>query len=97
MIILPFLTYQTIGSTKEIPKHHIKSAVNYGFDKIRFLKPVFVNNRIRGIFKIINVSKGKKPHSIRYLYQVTLENENKTTKEINTAIIAEWVGMTLYK
>ena len=94
---VPYLLSQTKSKTKNIANKYILSPVNYGFDKVRFLNPVFVDNRIRGIFKLTHVSKGKKPHSIRQVYTVTLQNENKDSKQINSAVIAQWVAMTIYK
>jgi len=63
-----------------------KIAVNYGFDKVRFLAPVPVNSEIRAIAKIANVEI--KPDSNKFLitYGVTVEINGNATP----ALITEW-------
>jgi len=66
--------------------------INYGMNKLRFLKPVVAGSRLRGRFTLQKVtSKG----------DVNLLRENLLTIEIEgeetPALIAEWLGMAVFK
>ncbi|GAA6152033.1 MaoC family dehydratase [Pseudoteredinibacter isoporae] len=62
--------------------------VNYGCDKVRFLAPVKVNSRIRGVAKLQSIEE-KHPGQfmIKSEYTVEIEGEDKP------ALIAEWIAM----
>lgn len=62
--------------------------VNYGFNKLRFLSPVRSGKRIRGVFKVLDVSN----HSsggIQTIFAVTVEIEG----EAKPALSAEWITL----
>ncbi len=61
-------------------------AVNYGFDKVRFLAPVKSGSKIRGHFKLVDVSEKKQGH---YLLKVEVTVEIKN--ESKPALLAEWL------
>lgn len=61
-------------------------AINYGFDKIRFMHPVFVNSRIRALFKLSKYDIRLKDNVFIY-YDVKLEIEN--IKKL--ALKARWI------
>jgi len=66
--------------------------INYGMNKLRFLKPVVAGSRLRGRFTLQKVTaKG----------DVNLLRENLLTIEIEgeetPALIAEWLGMAVFK
>ncbi|RLA00667.1 MAG: Nodulation protein N [Gammaproteobacteria bacterium] len=65
-----------------------KMGVNYGFDKIRFLMPVRAGKRVRGHFKLVEVTE-KKPGQFLLKSEVTVEIEG----ESKPAIMAEWLTM----
>mmetsp|Transcript_10394 Transcript_10394/g.15652 ORF Transcript_10394/g.15652 Transcript_10394/m.15652 type:complete len:203 (+) Transcript_10394:29-637(+) len=81
----------------EMSLTQIKSMVNYGFDKIRFIGPVLVDNKIRGKFKLKSVGKGNKTNSIRFIFDVIVETMNKETGQITNVMYAEWCGLTIYR
>ena len=64
--------------------------INYGFDKVRFLAPVKVNQRIRAHARLLDVQE-KKPGHFLIKQEVTIEIEGETTP----ALIAEWLTMSI--
>lgn len=62
--------------------------LNYGSDKVRYLTPVRVGNRIRARNKILEVDE-KRPGQWLVKTSVTIEIENESTP----ALIAEVLGM----
>ena len=59
--------------------------MNYGFDKIRFISPVRAGSKIRGRFKISDVTR--KPGQVVVRYAVSVEIEGKE----KPALAAEWL------
>jgi len=64
----------------------VKMAVNYGFDKVRFLSPVHSGKRIRGVFKLLDLEE-KRPGQWLQKVEVTVEIEGGE----KPALIAEWL------
>ena len=64
--------------------------INYGFDKVRFLAPVKVNQRVRAHARLLDVQE-KKPGHFLIKQEVTIEIEGETTP----ALIAEWLTMSI--
>ena len=67
-------------------------AVNYGFEKIRFLTPVPSGARIRGNFKLAECSQ-RNPGEYLSRYEVSVEIENME----KPALVAQWLGLTFIK
>jgi len=67
---------------------NVQMALNYGFDKVRFINPVKVNARIRAVVKIIDVTE-KDNGQILIKQGVTVEIEG----EEKPALVAEWLVM----
>ena len=65
----------------------IKSSVNYGCDRLRFLNPVKAGARIRGRFVLTKFDESK-PGEITYHQQATVEIEG----EEKPALVADWIG-----
>src|SRR3954467_6998632 len=65
-----------------------KMAVNYGFEKVRFLAPVRAGKRVRGRFTLTSLEE-KRPGQIQFVHAVTVEIEG----EDKPALIADWIGM----
>ncbi len=64
--------------------------INYGLDKVRFINPVKVNQRIRARFELMSADEKKPKHFLmKHNVTVEIEGENKP------ALIAEWLGMTV--
>ncbi len=70
----------------------IVMGINYGFDKVRFINPVKVNNRIRCHAKTLEIIE-KKPGQFMFKTQVTVEIEG----EEKPALTAEWLTMQLVR
>ena len=66
----------------------IKIAVNYGLDRVRFIKPVRSGKRIRGRFRLDSVEE-KAPGQLLLRHTVTVEIEG----EEKPALTAEWLGL----
>ena len=65
----------------------LRMAVNYGFDKVRFMGPVKSGKRIRGRFKMLSAEE-KRASQWQITYEVTVEIED----EEKPALIADWIG-----
>jgi acyl dehydratase len=65
----------------------MRMAVNYGFDKVRFMGPVKSGKRIRGHFKML-AAEEKRASQWQITYEVTVEIED----EEKPALIADWIG-----
>lgn len=66
----------------------LKMALNYGFDRVRFLAPVRSGKRIRGRFTLDSVEE-KAPGQWLLRHSVTVEIE----AEDKPAVTAVWVGL----
>lgn len=66
--------------------------INYGFDKLRFLAPVRAGRRVRGRFRLAEVSE-RQPQQILIRYDVTVEIEG----EEKPALAAEWLALSVMK
>jgi acyl dehydratase len=67
------------------------AALNYGFDKIRFLSPVPSGARIRGRF-VLTGAHQRGPNDIQRNVTLTVEIEGHE----KPALIAEWISLTLF-
>jgi acyl dehydratase len=68
----------------------LKMAVNYGFDRVRFLAPVRAGRRVRGRFTLDSVQE-KAPGQILMRHNVTVEIEG----EDKPALTALWIGLMI--
>ena len=66
----------------------LKMAVNYGFDRVRFLAPVRSGKRVRGRFVLDSVEE-KAPGQLLLRHGVTVEIEG----EDKPALSAQWLGL----
>jgi acyl dehydratase len=66
----------------------LKMAINYGFDRVRFLAPVRSGKRVRGRF-MLDSAEEKAPGQwlIRHTVTVEIEGEEKP------ALTAQWLGL----
>ena len=76
--------YESFGFILE----NVVFALNYGFDKIRFLSPVKVNSRIRARATVAEILE-KEGGQVMIKYDVVVEIEG----EEKPALIAEWLGL----
>jgi len=66
----------------------VKLAVNYGFDRVRFLAPVKSGKRVRGRFTLDSIEE-KAPGQWLLRHTVTVEIED----EAKPALTAAWLGL----
>jgi acyl dehydratase len=66
----------------------LKMAVNYGFDRVRFLAPVRSGSRVRARFVLDSVEE-KAPGQILMRHRVTVEIEGQD----KPALTADWLGL----
>ncbi len=62
-------------------------AVNYGFERVRFVTPVRAGARVRACSSLMSVEV-KRPGQLQQLAEVTLEIEGEATP----ALTALWLG-----
>ena len=66
----------------------VKMALNYGFDRVRFLAPVKSGKRVRGRFTLDSVEeKAPGQYLMRHTVTVEIEGEDKP------ALTAQWLGL----
>ena len=68
--------------------HGIKMAVNYGGNKTRFINPVRSGKKIRGHWKLLEMTE-KRPGQWQQTVEITIEIEG----EDKPALICEWMTM----
>ncbi|WGL16543.1 MaoC family dehydratase [Microbulbifer bruguierae] len=66
----------------------VKMGVNYGLDKVRFINPVKVDQRVRARAKVLDIIE-KNSGQFQLKLEVTLEIEGQE----KPALIAEWLVM----
>ena len=66
----------------------LKMAVNYGFERVRFLTAVKAGKRVRGRFVLDSVEE-KAPGQVLMRHNVTVEVEGET----KAALVAAWLGL----
>lgn len=66
---------------------NFKIGVNYGCNRMRFLAPVRVGRRIRGVFKLLEMDE-KRPNVWQQTMEITVEIEG----EDKPAMICDWIA-----
>ena len=77
-----------MGAEAMLLPEGLKMAINYGFDRIRFLAPVKSGKRVRGRFVLDSVEE-KAPGQLLLRHKVAVEIEG----EDKPALTAEWLGL----
>lgn len=67
-----------------------RMAVNYGFEKVRFIAPVRSGSRVRGHFSLVAMEE-KNPGQWQFLHKVVVEIEG----EDRPALQADWIGLII--
>lgn len=65
-----------------------RMAVNYGFERIRFLAPVRSGRRVRGRFRLLALDE-RRPGEWQCTHEATVEIEG----EERPALVARWIGL----
>lgn len=65
--------------------------INYGFNKLRFLKPVTAGSRLRGRFVLTSVTQRNATDLLRE-NALTIEIEGSDTP----ALVADWLGLAVF-
>lgn len=67
-------------------------SINYGFDKVRFIKPVMAGKKIRARFELLEIAqRNRNQILITYKVKVEIEGEDKP------ALLAHWLTMQVIK
>jgi len=85
-----FLTLSLLSRMAEgvmLRPEGLRMAVNYGFDKVRFMGLVKSGKQVRGRFKMLSAEE-KRASQWQITYEVTVEIED----EEKPALIADWIG-----
>ena len=68
----------------------LKMAVNYGFERVRFIAPVPAGSRVRGRFTLDSVDeKAPGQYLFRHAVKVEIEGADKP------ALTADWLGLMI--
>ena len=65
--------------------------LNAGFDRLRFISPLPSGHRIRGAFKLKEVTKTQANH-LRIMTELTVEIEHSDTP----ALVADWINVAIF-
>ncbi len=83
--LLPYLQSTIDGFL--MPKG-MKMAMNYGFDKLRFMAPVKVGKRVRAVATLLEATEKREGQwLLKFAFKVEIEGEEKP------ALAAEWLLM----
>jgi acyl dehydratase len=66
----------------------LRMAVNYGFERVRFIAPVRSGSRVRARFTLASAEE-KKPGQWQFVHDVTVEIENQD----RPALQAAWISL----
>ena len=66
-------------------------AINYGFEKVRFLNPVKVDSRVR-VSSVVAAVEPKDAHTVQVTRTLTVEIDG----EAKPALVADWVLRSVY-
>ncbi|MEW9920391.1 MaoC family dehydratase [Marimonas sp. MJW-29] len=66
--------------------------INYGMNKMRFLMPVRAGSKVRGRFTLLD-AKARDATSMLRTNNLTIEIEGEETP----ALVAEWLGLAIFK
>ena len=88
-LILSFASKFAIDVLPETSSKAVR--INYGFNKVRFLHPVFVGGSIRGTFSLNRLEK-KEPNSLLQIFELTIAI--KDTRK--PALVSEWLILTQF-
>ena len=67
-----------------------RMALNYGFEKVRFLQPVPSSSKVRGHFSLMKHEE-RKPGEHLFTFEVTVEIQGVE----KPALVAHWLGLQL--
>jgi acyl dehydratase len=83
-----FLTLSMLSPLMEsaCEKPDVMMSINYGFNKLRFLNPVKSGQRIRGHFKLLELTEKRAGQ-----WQQTVEATVEIEGDEKPAMIAEWI------
>ena len=85
--LIPVLTEKS-----DIPRAEgIKMALNYGGNRVRFLKPVRSGKKVRAHFKLLEMEE-KRPNQWQQTVEITLEIEG----EDKPGYVAEWISQLYF-
>lgn len=86
-----FLTISLLSHFMEsaIKLPPVKAGVNYGCDKLRFVSPVPVNSRVRGVITLMEVSEVAPMLQLKWGLVIEREGSDKP------AAVAEWLTRVL--
>ena len=88
---------EVIGNNAKLFSLQYQSAgINGGFNKVRCVAPCYVGSRCRAIYRLKDVSFGKKANSLRFVYDITVQNRGKESDKIANVAFVELVSVIVY-
>jgi len=70
------------------PIERAEVAINYGFDRLRFISPVRAGSRVRGHFTLVEANL-RKPRELLSSVSISVEIEGET----KPALVADWITL----
>lgn len=67
-------------------------ALNYGFERVRFVSPVRTGSRIRAIFTVASLTE-RRPGELLQDLMVSLEAEDRPDKPV---LVAQWLSLLIF-
>ena len=83
-LTLAMLSAMSYEVTPDLPG--MTMGLNYGFDRIRFVAPVFEGQRIRGRFEVTEVKEKSARLDVTWAVTVEIEGADKP------ALVADWIN-----
>lgn len=84
--LLTHLLHSALGSSPDRAPHGSGYYLNYGFDRLRLVSPVRAGSKVRGVFRIANVT-----HDERQRLVTTFDCKIEIEGEERPALIATWL------
>ncbi len=88
-LTLSMLSAMSYQVTEDLPD--LVTSVNYGFDRIRFVTPVRVGSRVRGVFVVADVDEGEDWLNIHWDVELEIEGAERP------ALVAAWITRAFLK
>lgn len=89
-LTLSMLVHLSSSIPFEMPLEGAVMGINYGLNKVRFINPVPSGSRIRATSKVSGVELKGGAVDVTRTMTVEIEGQNKP------ALVAEWIGRTVY-
>ena len=85
--LIPTMAYEVLPRVEEA-----KMGMNYGLNKVRFVAPVPVGSRVRGVFTLAEAKTKEDGSRTELAYRVDVEIQDSD----KPALVAEWIRVAIF-